>query len=106
MENRKPRPGHVGSLPMPQMKLADVPNGTPAHKSWHVESHRVMETVFEALNSEGGQRLVRLVGNGGSGKTTAVEIVRNIEVGRAFGDGIVWLTANDGAKKRLPPLML
>lgn len=67
----------------------------------------MMETVVEALIGEGGSRLVRLVGDSGSGKTTAAsEIVRSTEVREAFSDGIVWLTVNEGAKQHLPSLML
>ncbi|CAM9623475.1 unnamed protein product [Ectocarpus sp. 6 AP-2014] len=67
-----------------------------------------MERVFEALTADdGGPRLVGLVGDSGSGKTTAAsEIIRSNEVRQAFSDGVVWLTVNHGAKDRLPSLML
>lgn len=66
-----------------------------------------MKTVLEALTGAGGARLVGLVGDSGSGKTTTLsEIVRSIEVREAFSDGIACLTVNDGGKDRLPALML
>ena len=93
-------------LPKPPARLAKVPKGTPASKSWHVERHQVMEQTFEALTEDGGPRLVGLVGDSGSGKTTAAsDIVRSTEVREAFHDGIVWLSVNKGANKRLPSLM-
>ncbi|CAM9799147.1 unnamed protein product [Ectocarpus sp. 8 AP-2014] len=88
-------------------KLAKIPKATPIRKSWHVQRVDVMERVFEALTADGGPRLVGLVGDSGSGKTTAAsEIVRSNEVRQAFSDGVVWLTVNHGAKDRLPSLML
>ncbi|CAM9940537.1 unnamed protein product, partial [Ectocarpus fasciculatus] len=88
-------------------KLAKIPRGTPVRKSWHVQRVDVMERVFEALTADGGPHLVGLVGDSGSGKTTAAaEIVRSDEVRQAFSDGVVWLTVNHGAKDRLPSLML
>ncbi|CAN0015880.1 unnamed protein product [Ectocarpus sp. 12 AP-2014] len=92
---------------MTPAKLAKIPKGTPIRKSWHVERLHVVERVFEALTTDGGPRLVGLVGASGSGKTTAAsEIVRSDEVRQAFSDGVLWLTVNDGAKDRLPSLML
>ncbi|CAM9357053.1 unnamed protein product, partial [Ectocarpus sp. 4 AP-2014] len=74
-------------------ELAKIPKGTPICKSWHVERLHVMESVFEALTADGGPHLVGLVGDSGSGKTTAAsEIVRSNEVRETFSDGIVWLT--------------
>ncbi|CAN0251388.1 unnamed protein product [Scytosiphon promiscuus] len=97
----------VSHLPKPSAKLAKIPNGTPTPKSWHVERRQVLDAVFEGLTGDGGPRLVGLVGDSGSGKTTvASEIVRSTEVRQAFSDGIVWLTVNDAAKGRLPSLML
>lgn len=94
-------------LPKPPARLAKVPKGTPASKSWHVERRQVMEKAFEALTEGGGPRLVGLVGDSGSGKTTAEsDIVRSTEVRKAFHDGIVWLSINKGADKRLPSLMM
>lgn len=66
-----------------------------------------METVFRALTGATGPRLVGLVGDSGSGKTTAAsEIVRSAGVREAFSDGIAWLTVNDHAKGRLSSLVL
>ncbi|CAM9264189.1 unnamed protein product, partial [Laminaria digitata] len=88
-------------------RLAKVPKGTPASKSWHVERCQVMKKAVEALTGDGGPRLVGLVGHSGSGKTTAAsDIVRSTEVRDTFHDGIVWLSVNKGAKKRLPSLMM
>ncbi|CAM9144801.1 unnamed protein product [Ectocarpus sp. 12 AP-2014] len=97
----------IDRLPKTPAKLAKIPKATPIRKSWHVERLYVMERVFEALTADGGPRLVGLVGDSGSGKTTAAsEIVRSNEVRQAFSDGVVWLTVNHGAKDRLPSLML
>lgn len=94
-------------LPKPPAKVANVPKGTPAHKSWHVERRNVTETVFQALDADGGPHLVGLVGDGGAGKTTAASaIVSSTEVREAFSDGIVWLPVNEGAQENLPCLML
>ncbi|CAB1096338.1 unnamed protein product [Ectocarpus sp. CCAP 1310/34] len=96
----------IDRLPKPPIKKAYVPQGTPTRKSWHVERH-VTETVVEALTGEAGPRLVGLVGDSGAGKTTAAaELVRSNVVRESFSDGIVWLTVNYGANKRLPSLML
>eukprot|EP00752_Nemacystus_decipiens_P013300 g11780.t1 len=97
----------LGRLPQPPTKLASVPKGTPARKSWHVQRGQVMETVFELLAGNQESRLVGLVGGSGSGKTTvASEIVRNVRVREAFCDGIVWLTIGEGAEGRLQSLMI
>ncbi|CAM9913189.1 unnamed protein product, partial [Ectocarpus fasciculatus] len=83
----------IDRLPKTPAKLARIPKGTPIRKSWHVERAHVMERVLEALTADGGPHLVGLVGDSGSGKTTATsEIVRSNEVRQAFSDGIVWLT--------------
>ena len=66
-----------------------------------------MDTVCEGLFREEGPHHVGLVGDSGSGKTTAAsEIVRSSEVQQFFSDGIVWLSVDKGAKARLPSLML
>ncbi|CAM9624682.1 unnamed protein product, partial [Ectocarpus sp. 6 AP-2014] len=94
-------------LPKPPAKVANVPKGTPTQKSWHVERRNVTETVFQALNADGGSHLVGLVGDSGAGKTTAASaIVSSTEVREAFSDGIVWLPVNEGALDNLPCLML
>lgn len=95
------------SLPRPRGKLAAVPVGTPVRKSWHVERRHVMATVLDALNGSSRPCVVALAGYSGSGKTTAAtEIVRSTDVRETFSDGIVWLPVNEGAKERLPSLML
>ncbi|CAM9765044.1 unnamed protein product [Ectocarpus sp. 12 AP-2014] len=97
----------IDRLPKPPIKQAHVPQGTPTRKSWHVERRHVMETVVEALTGEARPRLVGLVGDSGAGKTTAAsEIVRSNVVRETSSGGIVWLTVNNGAKDRLPSLML
>ncbi|CAB1113090.1 unnamed protein product [Ectocarpus sp. CCAP 1310/34] len=61
-------------------KPAKIPKSTPIWKSWHVERFDVVERVFEPLTADGGPPLVGLVGDSGSGKTTAAsEIVRSNE---------------------------
>lgn len=76
-------------------------------KSWHVKREKVMEVVFEGLRVDDGPQVVGLVGNSGSGKTTAAsEIVRCHEILERFSDGVLWLSVNDGAKARLPTVML
>lgn len=97
----------MSNVTKPPGKLANIPSATPALKSWHVQRRHVMKSVLEALAGDGGPRLVGLVGDSGSGKTTAAsEIVRSTEAREAFSDGIVWLTVNEGAKQHLPSLML
>lgn len=97
----------LSRLKQSPVKLASVPRGTPARKSWHVERNHVMESVYKTLSSDGGPCLVRLVGDSGAGKTTAAsEIVRSIEVRQTFSKGIFWLSVNEGANKRIPALML
>ncbi|CAM9689674.1 unnamed protein product, partial [Laminaria digitata] len=81
------------SLRKTPAKQADIPKGTPIRKSWHVQRHNVIQTVFRALTGGQEPAMVGLVGDSGSGKTTAAsEIVRSIEVREAFSDGILWLT--------------
>ncbi|CAB1113373.1 unnamed protein product [Ectocarpus sp. CCAP 1310/34] len=107
LENQSKILDHMDQLSKTQAKLTKVPKGTPARKSWYVKRRHVMDTVFEGLASDGGPRLVGLVGGSGSGKTTvASESVRSTEVQEAFSDGIAWLSVNDGAKERLSSLML
>ncbi|CAN0402751.1 unnamed protein product, partial [Ectocarpus sp. 8 AP-2014] len=107
LENQGKILEHMGQPSKTPAKLAKVPKGTPARKSWYVKRRHVMDTVFEGLASDGGPRLVGLVGDSGSGKTTAAsETVRSTEVQEAFSDGIAWLSVNDGAKERLSSLML
>eukprot|EP00903_Cladosiphon_okamuranus_P018330 g16862.t1 len=90
-----------------QPKLAKIPKGTPAQKSWHVHRRQVDEVVFEALTGDGAPRLVGLVGDSGAGKTTAASaLVRSTRLREAFFDGVLWLSVNAGAKERLPSLML
>lgn len=97
----------LARLPKPPAKQAPVPKGTPIRKSWYVKRRHVMEKVCEALTGDEGPHLVGLVGDSGAGKTTAAaEIVSCPEVREAFSDGIVWLAVNEGAKRRLPSLML
>lgn len=94
-------------LPKPPNKLAQVPEGTPVRKSWYVERSQVMDTVFEALTGDEGPRLVGLVGDSGSGKTTAASlVVRSTRVREAFSDGIIWLSINADVQESLPSLML
>ncbi|CAM9324987.1 unnamed protein product [Ectocarpus sp. 13 AM-2016] len=107
LENQSKILDHMAQLSKTQAKLTKVPKGTPARKSWYVERRYVMDTVFEGLASDGGPRLVGLVGGSGSGKTTvASATVRSTKVQEAFSDGIAWLSVNDGAKERLSSLML
>ncbi|CAN0159406.1 unnamed protein product, partial [Pylaiella littoralis] len=81
------------NVPKPPPKVATVPNGTPAQKSWHVERCQVMEAVLEALTGGGGPRLAGLFGASGSGKTTAAaEFVRSPQALETFADGVVWLS--------------
>lgn len=94
-------------LPKPPTKLAQVPKGTPIRKSWYVERSHVMGTVLDALTGDGGPCLVGLVGDSGSGKTTAASlIVRSTKVRETFSDGIIWLSINADVQESLPSLML
>lgn len=98
-----------GQPPRPAAKLAEVPKGTPAQKSWHVNRQHVVDAVLEALSDEDADapHLVGLVGDSGAGKTTAAsEIVRSSGLRGAFPDGVLWLSVNAVAKERLPSLML
>lgn len=75
-------------------------------KSWHVQRSEVVKKVLGALTEDAGPRLVGLVGGSGSGKTTAASyIVRNDQTRQYSCDGLVWLTVNEGANRRLPSLM-
>ncbi|CAM9661379.1 unnamed protein product, partial [Pylaiella littoralis] len=81
------------NIPKPPPKVATVPRGTPARKSWHVERRQVMEAVLEALTGGGGPRLAGLFGASGSGKTTAAaEFVRSPKALETFDDGVMWLS--------------
>lgn len=42
-------PSHPLIAHLQEVKKANVPKGTLAHKSWHVERRRVMTKVLEAL---------------------------------------------------------
>ncbi|CAM9248138.1 unnamed protein product [Ectocarpus sp. 4 AP-2014] len=70
----------IDRLPKQPIKKADVPQGTPTRKSWHVERRHLMKTVVEALTDEAGPRLVGLVGDSGAGKTTAASEILPPEV--------------------------
>ncbi|CAN0576272.1 unnamed protein product, partial [Ectocarpus sp. 12 AP-2014] len=62
LENQSKILDHMAQLSKTQAKLTKVPKGTPARKSWYVKRRYVMDTVFEGLASDGGPRLVGLVG--------------------------------------------
>lgn len=88
-------------------KLAKIAKGAPAFQEWHVERRAVVDMVLEAFKKGAGPCLVGLVGDSGSGATTAAsELVRSSEVQEEFSDGIVWLSVNDVANDRLAQLML
>eukprot|EP00903_Cladosiphon_okamuranus_P009523 g9072.t2 len=85
-----------------EVKKADVSKGTLAHKPWHLERRRVMNTSMEGLTRDRAPPLVGLVGGSGSGKTTAAsEFVKSNEARKVFADGILWLAVNDGARESL-----
>lgn len=97
----------LARCPAPPTKVTKVPDGTPVRKTWHIKRRHVVRAVFEALTGDEVPCLVGLVGDSGSGKTTAAaEIVRSTEVREAFSDGIIWLTVNKGAKGRISSLMM
>lgn len=102
-------------------KRSSVPKGTPARQCWHVTRDcvikRVVKIVIEGIRGRDGsggvgvgghegRRVVGLVGESGSGTTTAAsELVRRSVVRELFPDGIVWLNVGNGAKGRLRCLM-
>lgn len=88
------------------LELANVPEGAPALPSWHIERGDVMQDLCNGLRHVGWPRVLGLVGDSGSGKTTAAsEVVRTKEMRELFHDGILWLPVNKGGKDRLPTLM-
>lgn len=84
-----------------------MPSGTPVRQSWYVKREVVVETVCRALHpNDEGPRLVGLLGNSGSGKTTsAAELVRSVEVLELFSDGVLWMPITNDAGNRLTNLM-
>lgn len=63
--------------------------------------------MCESLCRDGAPRLVGLVGDSGSGKTTAASaVVRSSEALTFFSDGIIWLPVDRDAKGHLASLML
>lgn len=67
----------------------------------------MLDKVCESLCRDGASRLVGLVGDSGSGKTTAAsEVIRSSQALNFFSDGIMWLPVDRGAKGRLASLML
>lgn len=102
------------SISCTRRRISGVPKGTPARQCWHVTRERVVKrvisVVFEGFRGRhgegGGRRVVGLVGDSGSGKTTAAsELVRGGVVRELFSDGVVWLNVGRGAKDRLRCLM-
>lgn len=79
--------------------LANVREGTPATKRWHISS----VVLSRKRDGDSGPRLVGLVGDSGVGKTTvASDVVRSTWVLEAIPDGVVWPAVNEGAKEGLP----
>lgn len=62
-------------IPKPLAMLANVREGTPATKRWHISS----VALSRKRDGDSGPRLVGLVGDSGVGKTTAAsDVVRSI----------------------------
>lgn len=68
---------------------------------------QVLNVVCEGLrHADRRPRVIGLVGDSGSGKTTAAsELVRSVAVREVFSDGIVWLDVGKGANVRLRSLI-
>lgn len=58
----------------PLPKPAKVSIGTPALPGWRVTHERVMQRACDKLRHDDESRMVRFVGNSGSGKTTAASL--------------------------------
>lgn len=82
-----------------------IVQGCPAPKSCHVVRATLMKEMHEAFTRTDDKRMVGLVGRAGSGKSTAASnFVNQAAAHKLFPDGIVWLSANAGAGKRLEEL--
>lgn len=94
-------------MPRTGSKLARIPDAAPLLPSWHVERDGIMQDLCNVLcDEDDSPRLLGIVGDSGSGKTTcAAEFVRRKNVREIFCDGILWLTVNKGGKDRVPALM-
>ncbi|CAM9325399.1 unnamed protein product, partial [Sphacelaria rigidula] len=111
------------------LKLAPAPQGAPVTADWHVVRNSVVDAVSENLFDPNGPWMVGIVGQSGSGKTTAAAGIVGDKMGqvlpregesqadacerleqirRHFRDGVLWLRVGRGAgsKRNLPPLML
>lgn len=76
-----------------------VPFVTPARKDWHLERAGIVDSAYLGFKRAEQLRVVGLVGDSGSGKTTvASQIVRSKKVKNFFCDGIVWLSIDSSAK--------
>lgn len=110
-------------------KLAPVPWGAPVTAHWHVVRNNVVDAVRGKLCDPEGPWMVGIVGQSGSGKTTAATAIVSDNVGkvlpcncethkaarerveqvrRYFHDGVLWLRVGRGAgmKSNLPSLIL
>eukprot|EP00752_Nemacystus_decipiens_P008099 g7240.t1 len=90
-----------------------IPSGAPRIRDWYVEREAVIGQACDRLgvgsNGSGFRepRAVGLAGPSGAGKSTVASMVVAREDMRAcFHRGVVWLQVGQGAKYRLPELMI
>ncbi|CAM9956134.1 unnamed protein product, partial [Hapterophycus canaliculatus] len=90
-----------------------VPPGSHSIRDWHVERPEVVAEACERLGVGSRSdffekpRMVGLAGPGGAGKSTVASMVAAREdVRKHFHKGVLWLPVGQGAKDRLPELIL
>ncbi|CAM9143918.1 unnamed protein product, partial [Ectocarpus sp. 8 AP-2014] len=95
-----------------------IPSGAPRVRDWYVERRAEVAQACDHLeiassrdssdgNTSNNPRVVGLAGPGGTGKSTVASmVIAREDVRASFHKGVLWLPVGQGAKDRLPSLML
>ncbi|CAM9744160.1 unnamed protein product, partial [Ectocarpus sp. 8 AP-2014] len=97
-----------------------IPSRAPRVRDWYVErraevaqacDHLEITSIRDSFdggsNSDKNPRVVGLAGPGGAGKSTVASmVIAREDVRASFHKGVLWLPVGQGAKDRLPSLML
>ncbi|CAN0575612.1 unnamed protein product, partial [Ectocarpus sp. 12 AP-2014] len=90
-----------------------IPPGAPRIRDWYAEREGVVSEacgrfgIGRSGNAFGEPRMVGLAGPSGAGKSTVASmLIARKDVRASFHKGLLWLQVGQGAKDRLPELMI